>query len=74
MGKPSAPKPPDPIKTGSAQTATNIGTAVANAGLNQVDQITPDGSLSYSQTGTTSWTDPVSGKTYDIPKFTATQT
>ena len=74
MGKPSAPKPPDPIKTGSAQTATNIGTAVANAGLNQVDQITPDGNLSYTQSGSTSWTDPVSGKTYNIPKYTATQT
>jgi hypothetical protein len=75
MGKKSAaPAPPDPIKTGAAQTGTNIGTAVANAGLNQVDQITPDGSLSYSQTGNTAWTDPVSGKTYQIPKFLATQT
>lgn len=74
MGKPKAPAAPDPIKTGSAQTATNIGTAVANAGLNQVDQITPDGNLTYSQSGSTSWTDPVSGKTYQIPKYTATQT
>ena len=74
MGKPKAPAAPDPIKTGAAQTGTNIGTAIANAGLNQVDQVTPDGNLTYSQSGSTSWTDPVSGKTYDIPKYTATQT
>lgn len=74
MGKPKAPKPPDPIATGAAQTATNIGTAVAQSGLNQVNQVTPDGSLSYDQSGTTSWTDPVSGKTYQIPRYTATQT
>lgn len=69
-----APKAPDPIATGSAQTATNIGTAVANQRLNQVNQVTPDGSLTYEQTGTTSWTDPVSGKVYDFPTSTATQT
>lgn len=74
MGKPKAPKPPDPIATGAAQTSTNIGTAIANAGLNQVNQVTPDGSLTYAQSGMTSWTDPVSGKTYQIPKYTATQT
>lgn len=47
---------------------------MANAGLNQVDQFTPDGNLTYSQAGNTSWTDPVSGKTYQIPKYAATQT
>lgn len=74
MGKPKAPEPPDPIKTGSAQTSTNIGTAIAEAGLNQYNQVTPDGNLTYAQSGQTSWTDPVSGQTYKIPRYTATQT
>ena len=69
-----APKPPDPVKTGAAQTATNIGTAVASQFLNNVDQYTPEGSLTYGQTGTYAFTDPVSGETYDIPTFKATQT
>jgi hypothetical protein len=73
MGK-SAPKSPDPKETASAQTATNIGTAIANGYLGNVNQITPDGTLSYSQTGTNKWTDPLSGATYDLPTWTATQT
>lgn len=50
MGK-SAPKPPDPAKTAAAQTASNISTAQANAILGNVNQVTPDGSLTYSQSG-----------------------
>jgi hypothetical protein len=73
MGK-SAPKPPDPKETSAATTATNVGTAVANAYLGNVNQVTPDGSLSYDQTGTYTWNDPYTGKSYDIPTFTATQT
>ena len=69
-----APKPPDPVKTGAAQTATNIGTAVASQFLNNVNQVTPEGNLEYSQNGTYTFTDPVSGESYDIPTFTATQT
>lgn len=72
MGK-SAPKAPDPVKTASGQTATNIGTAIANSYLGNVNQVTPDGSLTYSQSGTQKWTDPLSGKQYDIPTWTATQ-
>ncbi|WP_085032305.1 tail fiber domain-containing protein [Ensifer aridi] len=74
MGKSKAPAPPDPNKTASAQTATNIGTAIANQTLGNVNQVTPDGSLTYSQTGTTKWTDPLNGKVYDLPTYTATQT
>lgn len=69
-----APKPPDPVKTGAAQTATNIGTAVASQFLNNVNQYTPEGNLEYSQNGTYTFTDPVSGESYDIPTFSATQT
>lgn len=68
-----APKAPNPMQTASAQTGLNIGTAVANNALNQVNQVTPDGSLTYSQTGTTKWTDPNTGKVYNIPQYTATQ-
>ncbi|OCO98929.1 MULTISPECIES: tail fiber domain-containing protein [unclassified Ensifer] len=74
MGKPKAPKPPDPRETAAAQTATNIGTAIANGTLGNINQVTPDGSLTYSQTGTTKWKDPLSGAFYDIPSWTATQT
>lgn len=74
MGKPKAPRPPDPNVTAGAQTATNIGTAIAQQGLNNVNQVTPYGSLNYEQTGNQQFTDPNTGKTYDIPNYTATQT
>lgn len=74
MGKPKAPKAPDPAQTAAAQTGTNIGTAIANQTLGNVNQVTPDGALTYSQTGTKQWTDPTSGKVYDLPTYTATQT
>lgn len=72
MGKKS-PKPPDPKETAAAQTATNIGTAIANSYMGNINQVTPDGSLTYSQSGTQKWTDPLDGKVYDIPTWTATQ-
>mgnify|MGYP000173890359 CR=1 FL=1 len=74
MGKPSAPKPADPKETAAAQTATNIGTAVSQQFLNNVNQNTPYGSLTYDQTGSYRYDDPVTGESYDIPTFTATQT
>lgn len=73
MGKGSAPKAPDPQETASAQTGTNIGTAIANSYLGNINQKTPDGSLTYKQTGTQKWTDPLSGKVYNIPTTTAVQ-
>lgn len=42
--------------------------------MNMVDQVGPDGSLTYSQTGDQTFTDSLTGKTYTIPKYTATQT
>ncbi len=41
----SAPEAPDPKQTASAQTATNIGTAVANNVMGNANQVTPDGNL-----------------------------
>jgi hypothetical protein len=42
--------------------------------MGNVNQVTPTGNLNYDQTGTYTWNDPYTGKTYDIPTFTATQT
>ncbi|WP_204308130.1 hypothetical protein, partial [Klebsiella aerogenes] len=58
------PTPPDPVKTAQAQTQMNRETAVAQTGLNAMNQVTPDGTLSYSQIGT--WPD-------GTPRFQATQ-
>jgi hypothetical protein len=74
FGKGSAPKPPSASSLASAQTSSNVSTAVANANLGYVNQVTPDGNLTYSQSGTFDWKDPNDGKTYNIPRFTATQT
>ncbi|MCP2134601.1 hypothetical protein J2S28_001653 [Rhizobium sp. SLBN-94] len=72
MGKPKAPAAPDPAKTAAAQTGTNVTTALANAQLGNVNQYGPDGSVTYSQKGGTSFTDPTSGATYWIPQYEQT--
>jgi len=74
MSKPDAPTPPNPYATAAAQTGTNVGTGVANAFLNNVNQVTPQGNLTYDVTSNYSWTDPATNQTYSIPRFTATQT
>lgn len=73
MGKGKAPKPPDPTKLAGAQTSTNIGTAIAQMMMNMGGgQETPDGSVSYAQSGTFDWRDPTTGKTYRIPLMKST--
>ena len=72
--KPDPPQPPNPYATAAAQTGTNVSTGVANAFLNNVNQNTPQGSLSYDVTGNYSWQDPSTGQTYNLPRFTSTQT
>jgi hypothetical protein len=72
MGKPKAPKAPDPKDTSAAATGTSVGTAIANTMMGNVNQVGPDGSLTYDQTGTYDWTDPYTNKTYTLPTFTAT--
>lgn len=53
MGKksPKIPAAPDPAATAAAQTASNKETALWQAALNNVNQITPYGTLTYNQTG-----------------------
>ena len=74
MCAPEAPKPPDPKETSSAQTGTNIGTAVGNNVMGMVDQVTPYGNMNYTQTGTYTYKDPYTGKSYELPRYTATTT
>jgi hypothetical protein len=74
MGKNSAPDPPDPVETSKAQTGTSVATALANAQLNNVNQIGPDGSKIFTNTGEYSFTDPFTNQTYKIPKTTETTT
>lgn len=59
----SAPKPPDPAATASAQSAANIEAAIAQGWLNATNQTTPWGSINYSQTGTQRVGD------HDVPIF-----
>jgi hypothetical protein len=74
MSKPDPPAPPDPVATARAATGTNVSTAIANAFLNNTNQVTPTGAVDYNQTGDYTWTDPSTNSTYTIPRFTATQT
>ena len=60
-----APAAPNPQATISQQTASNKETAVAQAGLNYVNQNGPNGSLRYEQIGT--WSD-------GTPRFQANTT
>lgn len=48
---PSAPPPPDPYRTAQAQTGSNVGTAIANTYLGNINETSPYGSVSYRQTG-----------------------
>lgn len=75
MGKKSssAPKPPDPMQTAAAQTGTNISTAVANGLLQNYNQVTPDGSLTFKTDGYETITDGATGKQYQVPIRTAVQ-
>jgi len=57
MGKkngPSQPAAPDPVATSAAQATANKDAAISQANLNRIDQVTPQGSLTYQQIGTNS--------------------
>lgn len=65
MKTPAAPAPPDPVATANAQAAQNAKTATTQQQLNMVDQTTPYGSSTYTQSG--KWDD-------GTPKFLQTVT
>lgn len=71
MGKPSPPQPPDPQKVAQAQTASNIGTAVANSYISNANTYTPLGSTIYNQKGVERIT--VDGQGYNVPKWNVYQ-
>lgn len=73
MGKPKAPKAPDPKETAAASTGTNVGTGIANAFMQNYSTVDPAGSTTFDVTGNYTYTDPYTGQSYDIPTFTATQ-
>lgn len=68
MGK-KQPAPPDPKQTAAASTSTNIGTAIANAWMGNINEYGPDGSTRVEQTGSQTYTDPYTGQTHVIPQF-----
>ena len=70
---PDAPTPPNPVATAAAQTGTNVATAVANSYLNNINQSTPTGSLTYNTGTPYSWSDPSTGQTYSIPRWSVNQ-
>lgn len=70
MGK-SPPRPTPPREMAAAQTGANFATAQMNNTMGMMGQQNPFGSLSYSQTGSQSFTDPNTGQSYDVPMFTA---
>jgi hypothetical protein len=74
MGKQKAPAPPNPVDVSKAQTGTSVATALANTSLQNVNRVGADGStLTYNQTGSSAFTDPYTGVTYQLPQYTATE-
>lgn len=67
----STPKPPDPVATAQAQAGLNRDTAITQQQLNMVNQVGPDGTLTYNQTGTSKFKDS-KGNWVETPTYTAT--
>jgi hypothetical protein len=77
MSKPSPPKPTPPGQTAAAQVSQNIGTAIANSYLNNVNQYGPDGAKEFDITGYKEYvdnSDPNNPITYQIPTYAETTT
>ena len=67
----STPKAPDPVATAQAQSGMNRDTAITQQQLNMVNQVGPDGSLTYDQTGSSRFRDS-QGNWVETPTYTAT--
>lgn len=65
---PQTPPTPDPTQVAKAQEGTNVGTAVAQSTLNDVNRVGPGGTTTFNQTG--GYTDPQTGQW--VPSFTET--
>lgn len=65
---PQVPTPADPTKVATQQTISNVGTAASQQAGNLVNQVGPNGSTTYDQTG--SYTDPTTGAV--TPRYTQT--
>lgn len=71
MGKKnSAPKSPDPREVAQAQTASNIGTAIASSWMGNANEFSPYGNVVYNPTGFQNVT--VDGQDYQVPQFERT--
>lgn len=70
----SKPKPTPAKETSAAATGTSVSTSIANAFLNNPNEVTADGTKTVEQTGDYTWTDPYTKQTYTVPRFTSTQT
>ncbi len=64
---PSVPSIPDPATTAAAQSGANVNTAAATSALNNMNMVTPYGSVTYDTTGTYTTPD---GQV--VPRYTAT--
>lgn len=71
MKAPKTPAAPDPVATASAQAGANRDTAITQGAMNMIDQVGPDGSLTYEKTGDQTFTDSLTGQTYTVPKYRA---
>lgn len=67
---PSIPAAPSPTATATAQTASNQATALYQAQLNNVNQVTPYGNETFTQSGGTPG-DPTTGAGATPPQFTS---
>jgi hypothetical protein len=71
MQEAKTPVAPDPKATADAQAGMNRDTAVSQQLVNMTNQVGPDGSLTYNQTGTNSYIG-ADGVRHELPQFTAT--
>lgn len=69
----STPKAPSATATAAAQAEYNQNTATTQQLLNMTNQVTPYGTLTYNQTGNSTFTG-ADGKTYTVPQYTQTTT
>lgn len=71
MKSPKPPPAPDPVATASAQGGANRDTAMTQSLMNMVDQVGPDGSLTYKKIGDEIQRDSLTGDTFFVPRYQA---